>query len=80
MAGAFVAWHARGRSEMAVQGAAKAIKIIERGADYTEPVEPPPNGDLTLAEAKKLAAGRITLGGNIEARLLQYGRHAVTNG
>ena len=47
--------------------------IIDRGADFTEPVEPPPDGDITFAEAKKLAAGRITLGGNIEASLLKNG-------
>jgi hypothetical protein len=47
-------------------------KTIARGADYTEPCEPPPDGDITMAEAKALAAGRITLGGNIEARVLCY--------
>ncbi len=45
-------------------------KMIDRGADYTEPVEPPPDGDITMAEAKSMAAGRITLGGNIECRVL----------
>ena len=45
-------------------------KTIARGADYTEPVEPPPDGDITLADAKRLADGRITLGGNIETRIL----------
>lgn len=45
-------------------------KMIERGGDFTEPVEPPPDGDITMAEAKKMSAGRITLGGNIEARIL----------
>ena len=45
-------------------------KTIERGADFTEPVEPPPDGDITMAEAKKIVAGRITLGGNIECRIL----------
>ncbi len=45
-------------------------KTIERGGDYTEPVEPPPDGDITMTEAKELAAGRITLGGNIECRVL----------
>jgi len=44
---------------------------IQRGGDFFEPVEPPPDGDITFAEAKALAAGRITLGGNIEARLLE---------
>ena len=44
-------------------------RCIERGAEFTEPVEPPPDGDITMAEAKALAAGRLTLGGNIEARV-----------
>jgi hypothetical protein len=48
-------------------------RTIERGADYTEPVEPPPDGDITMAEAKALAAGRITLGGNVECRVLCNG-------
>jgi hypothetical protein len=45
--------------------------VIERGADFLEPCEPPPDGDITFAEAKALTAGRITLGGNIEARVLE---------
>jgi len=45
-------------------------RTIERGGDYTEPLEPPPDGDITMAEAQVLAAGRITLGGNIECRTL----------
>lgn len=45
-------------------------KIIARGGDFTEPVEPPPDGDITMLEAKVLAGGRITLGGNVEARVL----------
>ena len=45
-------------------------QCIERGADYTEPVEPPPDGDVTMAEAKILAGGRITVGGNVECRVL----------
>ncbi len=45
--------------------------VIARGADMFEPCEPPPDGDITFAEAKALAAGRITLGGNIEARVLE---------
>ena len=48
-------------------------RMIARGADYTEPVEPPPDGDITMAEAKNVAAGRITLGGNIECRVLCVG-------
>ncbi|MFW6107917.1 MAG: hypothetical protein ACOC70_01830 [bacterium] len=45
-------------------------RMIERGGDYTEPVEPPPDGDIPMAEAKRSADGRITLGGNVEARIL----------
>jgi len=45
--------------------------MIARGVDYTEPVEPPPDGDITFAEAKALAGGRMTLGGNVEARVLE---------
>ncbi|MGC9348878.1 MAG: uroporphyrinogen decarboxylase family protein [Anaerolineae bacterium] len=48
-------------------------RTIERGADYTEPVEPPPDGDITMVEAKALADGRITLGGNVECRVLCNG-------
>jgi len=52
-------------------------RTIERGGDYTEPVEPPPDGDITLAEAKELARGRIALGGNVEARLLHNENEAA---
>lgn len=45
--------------------------VIERGADFFEPVEPPPDGDITMAEAKTIANGRITLGGNVESRILE---------
>ena len=45
--------------------------VVERGADLFEPVEPPPDGDITFAEAKKLASGRMTIGGNIEARTIE---------
>ncbi len=45
--------------------------VIARGADMFEPCEPPPDGDMTFAEAKQVAAGRLTLGGNIEARVLE---------
>jgi uroporphyrinogen-III decarboxylase len=45
--------------------------VAERGADLFEPVEPPPDGDITMAEAKALAGGRMTLGGNVEARVVE---------
>jgi hypothetical protein len=56
--------HCHGHVRHAIQ------RTIERDGDYTEPVEPPPDGDITMAEAKRLANGRITLGGNVECRVL----------
>lgn len=66
-AGALVHIHCHGNIRSSLE------KMIGRGADFTEPVEPPPDGDITFSEAKALAAGRITLGGNIEARILENG-------
>jgi hypothetical protein len=65
--GALVHMHCHGRVRSTLE------KAIARGVDYFEPVEPPPDGDITMAEAKALAAGRITLGGNVEARVLELG-------
>jgi len=48
-------------------------RVIERGTDYFEPVEPPPDGDITFEEAKAIAQGRMTLGGNVESRILETG-------
>ncbi|MEW6356331.1 MAG: uroporphyrinogen decarboxylase family protein [Planctomycetota bacterium] len=45
--------------------------VVDRGADFFEPVEPPPDGDIEFAEAKAVAAGRMTLGGNLEVRILE---------
>ena len=64
-AGALCHVHCHGNVRSTLEAA------IARGADYFEPVEPPPDGDITFSEAKALAAGRITLGGNIEGRILQ---------
>jgi len=63
-AGALVHAHCHGRIRESLE-----LKI-QRGVDYTEPVEPPPDGDITMAEAKEQADGRISLGGNVEARIL----------
>jgi uroporphyrinogen-III decarboxylase len=46
--------------------------VVDRGVDYFEPVEPPPDGDITFAEAKEIVGSRMTLGGNIEVRILEY--------
>ena len=47
-------------------------RMIEMGADCIDPMEPPPDGDLTLADARARAAGRTTLMGNIEFHRLEY--------
>ena len=64
-AGALVHVHCHGNVRSTIE------RVVARGGDFFEPVEPPPDGDITLAEAKAIVAGRMTLGGNIEARLLE---------
>jgi len=65
--GAIAHVHCHGRVRSTLELAA------QRGADFFEPVEPPPDGDIPFADAKHLAAGRMTLGGNLEARILECG-------
>ena len=64
-AGAVVDVHCHGNVRSTIE------QVIERGGDFFEPVEPPPDGDITFAEAKAVSAGRMSLGGNIEARVLE---------
>jgi len=64
-AGALVHVHCHGNVRSTLE------LVIERGADFFEPVEPPPDGDITFVEAKEITAGRMTLGGNIESRVLE---------
>ncbi len=47
-------------------------KIMDMGAHMLDPLEPPPDGDLPLAEAKARARGRMALIGNIEFRHLEF--------
>jgi len=47
--------------------------ILETGADGLDPCEPPPDGDIGLAELKVHTAGRLCLFGNIELKLLETG-------
>ena len=46
--------------------------IVDMGADALDPIEPPPDGDIELAELKRLYGGRLCLFGNIELRDLEY--------
>jgi hypothetical protein len=56
--------HCHGRMKHAL------TRSVERGVDYTEPVEPPPDGDISMAEARRVVNGRMALGGNMECRVL----------
>jgi len=40
--------------------------MMAMGVDSTDPVEPPPQGDIDFAAAKKLVDGRMVLFGNVE--------------
>jgi uroporphyrinogen-III decarboxylase len=46
--------------------------MIEEGADATDPVEPPPAGDCTYAEAREIAGDELTLMGNLEFDELEF--------
>jgi hypothetical protein len=53
-------------------------RLLDMGVDALDPVEPPPDGDIELAEAKRRSAGRMTLMGNIEFRHLEFAtRHEI---
>ncbi|MEK7477291.1 MAG: uroporphyrinogen decarboxylase family protein [Candidatus Coatesbacteria bacterium] len=45
--------------------------MVEMGADLTDPVEPPPSGDVTLDEAYEITGGRLAMCGNIEIREIE---------
>jgi len=40
--------------------------MVAEGADATDPVEPPPQGDVTYAEARAVVGDRLTLIGNLQ--------------
>jgi hypothetical protein len=46
--------------------------MMDMGTDMTDPVEPPPDGDIDFAEAKQQCRRRMVLMGNIELRHLEY--------
>jgi uroporphyrinogen-III decarboxylase len=43
-------------------------RLLDMGVDVLDPMEPPPDGDLTLAEAQRMTGGRMTLIGGLEFR------------
>jgi uroporphyrinogen-III decarboxylase len=46
--------------------------ICDMGADATDPVEPPPHGDVSLESVRRRYGERLVLFGNIELRDLEY--------
>ena len=47
--------------------------IAATGADAIDPCEPPPDGDITLAEVKQRLNGHLCVFGNLELKLLEHG-------
>ena len=41
-------------------------EIVKTGADFLEPIEPPPQGDIALADLREKAEGRLCLVGHIQ--------------
>ena len=65
--GAKVRVHAHGKTGKVL------ASFLEMEIDATDPLEPPPDGDVTLAEAREILGNKITLFGNIEERLFEIG-------
>ncbi|MFI3213295.1 MAG: uroporphyrinogen decarboxylase family protein [Eubacteriales bacterium] len=59
--------HTHGKVKHALQG------MIECGYDATDPVEPPPQGDVTLQEALDITKAKMTLMGNLQWSELERG-------
>ncbi len=47
--------------------------IVATGADAIDPCEPPPDGDITLAEVTRRVEDRLCIFGNLELKLLEHG-------
>ncbi len=58
--------HCHGKVRHALRG------MLEMGVDATDPVEPPPQGDVSWAEARAIAGDRLTLMGNLEFSELEH--------
>ena len=65
--GAKVRLHCHGRINRVLD------MIAATGADAIDPCEPPPDGDITLAEVKRRVGDRICIFGNLELKLLEHG-------
>ncbi|HNR32109.1 MAG TPA: uroporphyrinogen decarboxylase family protein [Candidatus Hydrogenedentes bacterium] len=66
-AGIFVRAHCHGRIREALP------HIVAAGAHGLDPIEPPPDGDITLREVKERYGERLVLFGNTELKMLEHG-------
>lgn len=69
-----------GRIHIHCHGSIRAVfqGFVDMGADVLHPFEPPPLGNITAAEAKELARGRICLEGNIQInRMYETSREEI---
>lgn len=63
--GGFARIHSHGRLRLIL------ADIISTGCDGLDPIEPPPQGDMALAEVRRLAGEQMVLFGNLEASDLE---------
>ena len=68
--GGIVRVHSHGRVGRALES------FVRMGIDATDPLEPPPDGDVDLREARQIVGDDVTLIGNIEERLFEVGTPA----
>ena len=66
-AGGFPRLHSHGRIGKVLD------QIVEMAPDALDPLEPPPDGDVTVAELKDAVGGRLCLTGGIELKHLEAG-------
>ena len=66
--------YARLHSHGKVKKVLPAIK--EMGVDAIDPLEPPPDGDVELDEARRILGAETVLMGNVEERLFEMGTEA----
>ena len=60
--------HCHGKVAHALKG------MMEENADGSDPVEPPPAGNTTYGEARKIVGDELTLLGNMEFDMLEHGK------
>ncbi|MCX6985494.1 MAG: hypothetical protein NT118_12215, partial [Lentisphaerae bacterium] len=58
--GGLVWAHSHGSIDKVLEG------FVDAGVDCLQPLEPPPHGDLILADAKRRVGGKMCLEGNFE--------------